>query len=78
MAWNMPRFLEIHIIKKILLVQLYGCTRSIFSITITQHRVQNKCQTAFISAQWNSFWPIQMQMQAPMTEMMKDVMLPVA
>lgn len=78
MAWNMPQFLEIHIIKKILLVQLYGCTGSILSITITQHRVQNKCQTAFISDQWNSFCPIQMQMQAPMTEMIKDVMLPVA
>ncbi len=78
MAWNMPRFLEIHIIKKILLVQLYGCTRSIFNITIEQHRIQNKCQAFFISAQWNSFCPIQMQMQAPMTEMIKDVMLPVA
>ena len=59
-------------------VQLYGCTGSIFSITITQHRVQNKCQAFFISDQWNSFCPIQMQMQAPMTEMIKDVMLPVA
>ena len=60
MAWNMPQFLEIHIIKKILLVQLYGCTRSIFNITIEQHRIQNKCQAFFISAQWNSFCPIQM------------------
>ena len=47
-------------------------------ITIEQHRIQNKCQAFFISAQWNSFCPIQMQMQAPMTEMIKDVMLPVA
>ena len=78
MAWNMPQFLEIHIIKKILLVQLYGCTRSIFHITIEQHRIQNKCQAFFINAQCDSFWPTQMQMQAPMTEMIKDVMLPVA
>jgi len=49
MAWNMPQFLEIHIIKKILLVQLYGCTRSIFNITIEQHCVQNKCQAFFNS-----------------------------
>ena len=78
MAWNMPQFLEIHIIKKILLVQLYGCTGSIFGTIITQHCIQNKCQAFFISAQCDSFCPIQMQMQAPMTEMIKDVMLPVA
>ena len=59
-------------------VQLYGCTGSIFGTIITQHCIQNKCQAFFISAQCDSFCPIQMQMQAPMTEMIKDVMLPVA
>ena len=71
MAWNMPQFLEIHIIKKLLLVQLYGCTRSSFNIT--------ECGGVLIQKTYlEIFWPIQMQMQAPMTEMIKDVMLPVA
>ena len=85
MAWNMPQFLEIHIIKRyshtaleVCAEQPCGCPGSILAAIITQHCVPNKCQAFFISAQWNSFCPIQMQMQAPMTEMIKDVMLPVA
>lgn len=57
MAWNMPQFLEIHIIKKILLVQLYGCTRSIFHITIEQHRIQNKCQAFFYQRSMEQLLP---------------------
>ena len=37
----------------------------------------NKSDLRFLT-QCDSFCPIQMQMQAPMTEMIKDVMLPVA
>ena len=51
MAWSMPQFLEIHLIKKILLVQLYGCTGSIFNINIAQHYDQKQVSDGF----WKHF-----------------------
>ena len=54
MAWNMPQFLEIHIIKRyshtaleVCAEQPCGCPGSILAAIITQHCVQNKCRTAF-------------------------------
>lgn len=44
---------------------------------IADYDASNKSDLRFLT-QCDSFCPIQMQMQAPMTEMIKDVMLPVA
>ena len=55
---------------------LYGKAKPPHSARKLQQ--QNAAAYCYKKTYLEIFWPIQMQMQAPMTEMIKDVMLPVA